>query len=304
MFLRALWLWGMISAGISEFSGTSMSTNSKASKKRLRRWPLSDVLMDSWETVVLESIKPNRTRSSSLGRDKDSPRGTHVASICTDLWWYSIVDYDEFKRRGCEGEYSDAQLVSTKPGVYRFTHYNTYSASYQKPHVYAKIEWVRDPDPVKDYASVWDKQNFTAGQVIAISIEKYPTLYGGPDGVRRVAEHILCVIGGGGDWHENGFLLYDPELSSDQEDVQIPLFDGAYDWYPMCRYSNLCRAAGIGDYEIKLNPSFLALAYNVANCIVKHGSIKHPENVEIAKRCIEGLNKKYGQVGSAEMESN
>ena len=106
--------------------------------------------------------------------EKGSPRGTKVASVCTDLWWYSIVDYDEFKRRGCEGKYGDAQLVPTKPGVYRFTHYNASPASYKKPHIYAKIEWVREPDPVKDYASAWAKQNFTAGQVVARKIGKYP----------------------------------------------------------------------------------------------------------------------------------
>ena len=240
--------------------------------------------------------KPNTFIIAGSG-EEGPPPGAEVASICTDLRWYSVVDHDEFKRRGCERKYRDAQLVLTKPGVYRFTHYNTRFAGYKKPHIYAKIEWVRKPDPVKDYASEWAKQNFTAGQVIARNIAMYPTLFGGPDGVRQAAEHIFCVTGGGGDWHENGFVLYDPETSSRQEEVSIPLFDEAYNWCPMRQHSNLCRAAGIGDFEIMLNPSFLALAYNVANCIIKHGSTGNSENVKIAKRCVKGLNKKYGHTG-------
>jgi hypothetical protein len=232
--------------------------------------------------------------------EEEEPVGTQVASICTDLWWYSIVDYDEFKRRGCEGKYDDAQLVSTKPGVYRFTHHHSETSNYEKSHIYTQIEWVREPDPVKDYDAAWKKQNFTAGQVIARSIGNYPSLYSGSDGVRRVAEHIFCVTGGGGDWHENGFVLYDPELSPDQKEVDVPTFSGTYDWYPLSKYSSLCCAAGIGRHEIRLNPSFLALAYNVANCIVQYGCRRHPENVEIAKRCIEGLDKRYGQTLPAE----
>jgi len=49
-----------------------------------------------------------------------------VASICTDLWWYSICDSDEWKRRtrkfGGTLKESGAKTMKVKPGVYRFKH--------------------------------------------------------------------------------------------------------------------------------------------------------------------------------------
>ena len=47
-----------------------------------------------------------------------------VASICTDLWWYSICDADRFeKNSGKKAKKDDfLDIVKCKPGRYRFTH--------------------------------------------------------------------------------------------------------------------------------------------------------------------------------------
>ena len=226
------------------------------------------------------------------------PSWEQVASVCTDLWWYSIVDGDEFKRRGCEGHYSDAQTVKVRPGVYRFTH-KLWREDVEGPNIFSTVEWVRDPDVVRDFAAEYSAKNFTAGQVIANSIKKWPTLYSNDaDGIRQAADHIFCTIGGGGDWHKNGFVQYDPDMKPDDPSVDIPKFSGSYTWYPLNEeYSALCLAA---DGKINLNPSFAALAINVAECIVAHGSKEfagHPDltkhNVEIAKRCLEQLRLRY-----------
>lgn len=80
------------------------------------------------------------------------PKGRRVASIRTNLWWYSMVDGDEFAHRGCEGKY-EVDRVTVKPGVYRFTHYrhlkSFFNNDYTRVTVYSKIEWLRRPDPVK-----------------------------------------------------------------------------------------------------------------------------------------------------------
>jgi len=228
------------------------------------------------------------------------PKGVRVAGIVTDLWWYSIVDADEFEKRGCEGQYDDDR-VEVRPGVYRFTHLTHLhheENDYSEPFIYTSIEWVRPPDPVRDYQAESANKNFTAGQVIYNSMQTYPTLYDGEDAVQKAADHIFCVYGGGGDWHPNGFVQYDPDMSPDAPEIDIPVFDKAYRWYPLSEHSALCRAAGIGDYAIHLNPSFLALALNIIHCILTHGSESlhpdiHDNNQEIARKCLEGLNKRY-----------
>lgn len=224
------------------------------------------------------------------------PRGEHVAGIVTDLWWYSIVDGDEFKRRGCADEGNEVDQVPVKPGVHRFTHYQhlDHDADDQKPHVFTKIEWVRPPDPVRNYQAEWDARNFTAGQVIHNSIKNYPMLYNGPDAAQRVADHIFCVVGGGGDWHSNGFVQYDPDMPPDSPETVIPVFDKPYDWYPISKYSAIWEAA---HGTIHLNPSFLALARNVLTCIVKHGSASSQKEDSdqrgIVGKLLAALNERY-----------
>lgn len=82
------------------------------------------------------------------------PKGKRVATICTDLWWYSIVDWNEFKKRKCNGKYQ-IDKVKVKPGVYRFSHFygtgQKFEKNFEKPSIFTKIEWLRIPDPVKKY---------------------------------------------------------------------------------------------------------------------------------------------------------
>ena len=77
------------------------------------------------------------------------PEGKLVASICTDLWWYSIVDEREFKKRGCVDKYQ-FDRVAVRPGAYRFTHFYGTGQKFKEydkvPSVYTKVEWVRTSD--------------------------------------------------------------------------------------------------------------------------------------------------------------
>lgn len=56
--------------------------------------------------------------------EDDSPWGEKVASITTDLWWYSIADAEDIRRRDEEHHPPDAyknwDTVEVKPGVYKF----------------------------------------------------------------------------------------------------------------------------------------------------------------------------------------
>lgn len=182
------------------------------------------------------------------------PWGEEVASVCTDLWWYSIVDADEFKRRiahytpdqefiwedeqvctqGRDGKpWHYADVVDVKPGVYLFRH--PCGTNHNASNVeFASFEWVREPDPLVDYVGREKALNLNALEVLIESCLSWPTLYMGLgysaedekqaknrpamvkrweelsrerkiDYLARAADHFMCVLGGGVEWHEKGF---------------------------------------------------------------------------------------------------
>lgn len=49
--------------------------------------------------------------------------GERVANICTDLWWFSIADKDEYLSRDPNPNMQYIDEVVVKPGVYKFTHH-------------------------------------------------------------------------------------------------------------------------------------------------------------------------------------
>jgi hypothetical protein len=250
-----------------------------------------------------------------------------VAGICTDLWWFSIVDYDQFvSRSGREpGEYEE--VVSVKPGVYRFRHryHQVDDDDYRNPQIYTYIDRVRKPDPVVDFQAEWMKLNFTVGQIIWGKLNgKYKDLYIAEgkqpdmDSIMRAADQILCVGGGGGDYHPNGWIGYDPDLKSDCPDIEIPIFTKKYRWYPWSNSGRIPVYAGVGkdlfasdkkpQPHIHINQSFLALACNICQCIVRYGcesySRSSNKDAKIAQReeaatrklalkSLKGFAKKY-----------
>lgn len=76
--------------------------------------------------------------------------GKRVAGVCTDLWWYSICDHDEFIRRGGKVNRSvhpwqNPDIVKVRPGRYVLSHHWPFTDgkdSYrEKRMVYATIKW-------------------------------------------------------------------------------------------------------------------------------------------------------------------
>ncbi|MGW1496932.1 hypothetical protein [Streptomyces sp. NPDC002402] len=53
------------------------------------------------------------------------PEDTCLASICTDLWAYSIADFEHWKAQGGDPDKLgwSASVVDIAPGTYRFTHH-------------------------------------------------------------------------------------------------------------------------------------------------------------------------------------
>ncbi len=251
-------------------------------------------------TIVIASVPTDENTGKPI-----NPPGEEVGGITTDLWWYSIVDADEYVRRGGKEE-DRVDRLAVKPGVYKFSHNLRKDDRYGQTFIFATITWVREPDPVQDYLKEFREASFTAGQVIAHEIKRRPRLYGTPDGIMEAANQILD---GGGDWHPNGFVQFDPDMGKDTPDLEIPKFDKPFRWNPLSDSSAICVAAGLGqdgeEGRIHLNPSFVALARNVLECMITHGTIppnipgwkeKGDPNLELAKKCLEKINQLYPAV--------
>lgn len=241
-----------------------------------------------------------------------------IASVCTDLWWYSIVDYDKFVEH--YGEEPDSQyynIVKCEPGVYKFTHRHHIenNKDWNDTKVFTLIKRVRKPDPVVDYKGEYNKLNFTAGQIISEEIKRWPTLYKSDDkitGIMSAASHLLQ---NSSSHHPNGWVTSLPGLDSKKRGIKIPEFTKPTRWYPISDLSLLANAAGFYPSYRKqssapyLNESFTALAFNILQNILRYPapepnkqySKEHQKsekdrdknNVKWAKKIIKKLAKRW-----------
>lgn len=235
---------------------------------------------ERWNGKAYVSIKP-----------KPRFEGKEVAGICTDLWWYSLCDHDEFLRRcgrfGRKAEDFRVKVVKVPSGVYRFEH-DEGAQGYEGPkeRVYTWFKRVRKAEPVKDFLASYEAVEVNAHAWVQAQALKWPTLFGKvneePSGRetpvpwaemteedrhsawKRVADHTMCVIGGGVDWHERGFPQGKVDVSI--PDVEPPSFREQQHWYPFSKpYGGL--------FEPKvLAPSFAKLAFRILESVISFGT--------------------------------
>ncbi len=208
---------------------------------------------------------------------KTIPPGKRIGGICTDLWWYSIVDLDDFKIRfldmgGSEEEFitylkNRCDVASVKPGVYKITHYPNKEdwndrSKRIKPLHYSLLSWYRESEN-HSYYEEYKNLNFTIGQCYLSAITNYSNLYGFSEeefpellsmedrvaklkqvpievleeSVQRFYDHTFCTLGNGVDWHRNGWGTSN-EIIKDTPDFSLPPLTKRYSWYPMSR--NYC----------------------------------------------------------------
>jgi hypothetical protein len=64
-----------------------------------------------------------------------------VASVCTDLWWYSIVDLAEFKKNNPDVDTSDFTIVKIPAGKWELSHkYGISEVGYHENLPYATLK--------------------------------------------------------------------------------------------------------------------------------------------------------------------
>ena len=68
-------------------------------------------------------LKNGQIKIASLNWDKKKPKefGKRVGGICTNLWWYSIADHDDYIKRGGI-IHKNVDVVKVKPGRYILSH--------------------------------------------------------------------------------------------------------------------------------------------------------------------------------------
>ncbi len=216
--------------------------------------------------------------------------GVSLASICTDLWWFSICDHDEYLRRKARIEDRDRniEVIDVEPGVYRFRHNEgAHARDYRKENVFTRFERVRPPDPVKDFQAAYEAIEVNPHAYVQKQVAQWPTLYGKYTGEvyeevgvpwaemseadrteswQKVADHIFCVIGGGTEWPEKGFPR--ARVDATIPDIDPPSFRAQHPWYPFSEdYSALLKTS--------LSPSFAKLAFRVLESIISFGMQVH-----------------------------
>jgi hypothetical protein len=223
-----------------------------------------------------------------IAQKKPIPDCRKVAGITTDWWWYSIVDYDQYLARVKE---KPPTFIKVRPGVFRF------SNNHNNKKYFAKIDWIREPDPVIDYEAIWQKLNFSAEQIV------YEKLHGENailytheidvgkreknDAIMQAANQIMFALNV--DYvHQNGWFSENPDLESSTPEIEIPIFTKNFNWFEFYENGIIPRAAGISENEVFLNKSFVNLACNVCQCIVRNNNA----NKKLALKCIKGFYKK------------
>ena len=133
----------------------------------------------------------------------------------------------------------------------------------------------------------------------------------------------MCTIGGGIEWHENGFprsKVSDEAQKLAAELGEVPLFEGRHHWYPISEGYTLCLAASVIDPDNIytagreahfLAPGFVKLGLNIARNMIKYGEnprLNHevwPPRYQVASaryrmtlavRTYRGLREKYPDV--------
>jgi hypothetical protein len=278
------------------------------------------------------------------------PWGDAVASICTDLWWYSIVDHDELSRRvphytpnmTLEDALEQATVVSVRPGVYKFRQEQGINDD-ENVVEYVTFSWVREPDAVRDYLGEERAKSYTAVEVLVEQCLSWPTLYLGmssqelhdrsaavtawarktpeemAQALAHAADQIMCVLGGGIQWHENGFprcSVSDDARRFAAELGKLPPFDFETHWYPLSAgYGGLCRGAGIlGDgasEAVPLAPTFVELGLNICQNAIEFGETPRlntdvwpptfevpyaRERLQLFVDCYRGLRRRYPDI--------
>ncbi len=192
-----------------------------------------------------------------------------VRVMIGDLWWFSIADADEYVRRGGSLEDGDLRRLSVKPGVYRFTHRGydpAYCVDEVNKYLVTLFEWVRPPDPLRDFIAEERALHLTAGQLLEAVLRHE---FEGKESC--IAGAVNNLFYDSHRWHVNGFPLA-ALIGADAPERAFPSLDERVYWHSLSTSApEDCALIRIARGLQPANASFLELTRRVLTCIVTHG---------------------------------
>lgn len=102
--------------------------------------------------------------------------GTYVGGVVCDLWWFSLVDHDEYTRRfGHTPDEKDVDVIECAPGVYEFNFES--DKRDDEIEVVCEIRWRSEPTELVDYLKKQRVKNYTAGQIVDWNMKKLQKIH-------------------------------------------------------------------------------------------------------------------------------
>lgn len=227
-----------------------------------------------------------------------------VASVCTDLWAYCLLDLEEAKRRavyyGHDLQTFDISIVDMEPGTYLFRHFH--GADRDSPNVtFATFERVGDATEPEDWCAKDAAFTVDITQAVQHSVEHRPLLYGGGRDWAQQCYSVISSIFRGcvpeRDWHRNGHR--NDYLRADIESLPIKelprfRFQGHWDIGQSVIDTTVSRNDKMFGGDILFNDSFAIAAGHVLESAISFGlPTRHDTNKTYPKDGEEIPNPKY-----------
>ncbi len=200
-------------------------------------------------TLTISMIKHNEESWDNI--ESEIP-GERVGSICTDLWWYSVVDYDDFVRRiGRPVKDEDnINVIDVKPGLYKVVHRtHTFDRDANVTDHYAVFKWMRELNK----ADIEYGQRKRELPVETVEDTVRATIIGSNRHNRFTIFNQMFFTNGNGYVWRNGCLQYGASpkhvlANITDSDSRIPVdleekmkCSTGQSIYPICKYAKICN---------------------------------------------------------------
>jgi hypothetical protein len=242
-----------------------------------------------------------RRNKDTLTISTKGSKKQHVGGICTDLWWYSIVDYDDYVRRvgASPPKVWSISVVNVEPGTYRVTQRaHLFDHDTVKTEHYAIIRRVGDHTGLKERTplSPISVEDAIMGNII----------FGGIGNRASALDYLFFTIGTGTRWM-NGCIMgnMNPRKLLDNlpnswikvpTDIERRMRDTRLvSIYPISSYSKICSVPD------NVQPDWLAAAHEALDIVMRldpnvvHDSgYKNSNMIAEAKRIRADLDERFG----------